>query len=79
MNKDQQEKKKASRTFVLYVTASCVWFIFGYDALTRSNYRVNPPKMQPPVVAYTYFGIGILMLSVVTILYYRRKKQQEKK
>jgi hypothetical protein len=79
MNKDQHEKKETSRNFVLQVAASCIWFIFGYDALTRPNYRVNPPKMQPPAVAYTYFGIGILMLTVVTIIYYRKKKQQEKK
>jgi hypothetical protein len=68
-----------SRNFVLYVVASCIWFVFGYDALTTPNTHVYPPKMQSPIVAYTYFGIGILMLTIVMIIYYRKKKQQEKK
>jgi hypothetical protein len=70
---------KNSRNFILYIAASCIWFVFGYSALTTPNTHVYPAKMQPPAVAYTFFGIGILMLTIVMILYFRKKKQQEKK
>jgi hypothetical protein len=70
---------KFYRNFVLHIAASCIWFIFGYEALIRPNYHVNPPKMQPPAVAYTYFGIGILWLTIVMIVYHRKKRQQQKK
>jgi hypothetical protein len=67
-----------SNKFLLYIVASCIWFVFGYDALTEPNTHVYPPKMQPPAVAYTYFGIGILMLTIVSVIYYRKKKQEKK-
>lgn len=70
---------KIYRNFVLHIVASCTWFVFGYTALTAPNYHVNPPKMQPPEVAYTYFSIGALWLTIVMIVYYRKKKQQQKK
>jgi len=67
-----------SKNFVLCILASCIFFVFGYNALTEPNTHVNPPKMQPPAVAYTYFGIGILMLIIVSIIYFRKKKQEKK-
>jgi len=70
---------KSTRHLVLYLAASCMWFIFGYQALTRPNYHTNPPKMQPPAVAYTYFGIGLLSLSIVLLFFFRKKRREAKK
>jgi|GEM_PF-811361 hypothetical protein len=70
---------KSTRHLVLYLAASCMWFIFGYQALTRPNYHTNPPKMQPPAVAYTYFGIGLLWIIIVLVVFFIKKRREAKK